>query len=63
MRAGQPMRGVPKSEPIRRVGCAKDNCLVGGRGEGGNCEKGKDKRTKGRLFMRVKLQETVLPGA
>ena len=38
-RAGQAMRQDAKSEPFRRRGCERDNCLVCKGGKPGNCEK------------------------
>ena len=38
-RAGQPLRGDPKSEPFRRIGCRRENCLVCSSGKPGQCER------------------------
>ena len=38
-RAGMAMRQDAKSEPFRRRGCSRDNCLVCKGGKPGNCEK------------------------
>ena len=38
-RAGQPLRGDPKSEPFRRIGCRRESCLVCSSGKPGQCER------------------------